>query len=315
MKVLRHFENIPSELKGAVVVLGNFDGVHRGHQRVIWDARQIAQDTNVPLIVMTFEPHPRDYFGLEEAPFRLTPFRNKAHQLEALEIDGLIVLSFDDHLSSMSAEEFIEEVLVKGVAASHVVVGYDFCFGKARRGNPDLMREFGEFSVTAINPVTSPDQEIYSSSRIRNYLKSGKPGHAAAVMGRPFEVEARIEAGAQMGRTIGFPTANVELGDYLRPLYGVYAVRAGFERDGQMQWFDAIANMGKRPTVDGLTELLEVHLFEFSDDIYGHYLRVAFIEFIRPEQKFDGLDKLKAQIEEDCLIVKQILHTRAAGAS
>ena len=315
MKVLRHYENTPEEFKGGVVVLGNFDGVHRGHQRVIWDAGQIAQEANVPLIVMTFEPHPRNYFSPDEAPFRLTPFRNKTHQLEALGIDALVVLNFDDHLSSMGAEEFIREVLVKGAGASHVVVGYDFCFGKGRTGTPALMREMNKFDVTAINPVTSPDQEIYSSSRIRNYLKSGKPGHAAAILGRPFEVEARIEAGAQMGRTIGFPTANVELGDYLRPLYGVYAVRAGVELDGKMQWFDAIANLGKRPTVDGLTELLEVHLFEFSNDIYGHHLRVAFIEFIRPEEKFDGLDKLKAQIEADCLVAKQILHTRAAGAT
>ena len=315
MKILHSYKNITRKLQNGVILLGNFDGLHRGHQRLIWEAKEIATKSNAPLVTITFEPHPRNYFNLEDAPFRLTPLKNKAHQLEILEIDAMLVLNFDQKMAMMAAEDFINDILVNALKASHIVVGYDFCFGKGRQGTPDLIRDIAKIDVSVIQPVTSPDQEIYSSSRIRGYLKSGKPGHAAALLGRPFEVEARIESGAMLGRTIGFPTANVELGDFLRPLYGVYAVRAGVEFDGVVEWFNAIANLGKRPTVDGVTELLEVHLFEFSDDIYGHNLRVAFIEFIRPEKKFDGLEKLKSQIAADCLVAKQILHTRAAGAS
>ncbi len=315
MKILHDYKNISDKLQNAIVLLGNFDGLHRGHQRLIWEAKEIASTSNAPIVIITFEPHPRNYFNCENAPFRLTPLKNKAHQLEILEIDAMLVLDFDEKMALMTAENFINNVIVNGLKASHVVVGYDFYFGKDRQGTPDLIRDIAKIEVNVVKPVTSPDQEIYSSSRIRNHLKSGKPGHAAALLGRPFEVEAKIESGAMLGRTIGFPTANVELGDFLRPLYGVYAVRAGVEFNGVVKWFDAIANLGKRPTVDGVTELLEVHLFEFSDDIYGHNLRVAFIEFIRPEEKFDGLEKLKSQIAADCLVAKQILHTRAAGAS
>lgn len=315
MQIIRDRKNVPPSAKGGIVVIGNFDGVHRGHQAVIGQAVDLAETAKAPLVVLTFEPHPRSYFRPDDAPFRLTPFQNKAHHLEALDVDVLMALDFDAELAGMEAEDFVQEILVDGLAAAHVVVGYDFCFGKGRKGNPDKMRDWGGFPVTAISPVASADDEVYSSTRIRDYLRTGQPGLAAALLGRPFEIEGLVETGRQLGRTIGFPTANVPLADYLRPLYGVYAVRLGLEQaDGHVEWHDAIANLGNRPTVDGVQEQLEVHIFDFDRDLYGKVVRVALIEFIRPEQKFDGLDALKAQIEEDCHVARRILHTRAAGA-
>lgn len=315
MQIIRDRKNIPSSAKGGVVVIGNFDGVHRGHQAVIGQAADLAEAASVPLVVLTFEPHPRSYFRADDPPFRLTPFQNKAHHLEALEVSALVALDFDAELAGMVAEDFVAEILVNGLAAAHVVVGYDFCFGKGRAGTPDKLREWGGFPVTTVQPVASADEEIYSSTQIRDYLRTGQPGHAAALLGRPFEIEGTVNTGRQLGRTIGFPTANVGLDDYLRPLYGVYAVRLGLEQaDGHVEWHDAIANLGNRPTVDGVQEQLEVHVFDFDQDLYGKVVRVALIEFIRPERKFDGLDALKAQIEDDCHIARRILHTRAAGA-
>jgi riboflavin kinase/FMN adenylyltransferase len=315
MQILRHYQDIPKDLQGGVVVLGNFDGLHRGHQTVIGNAAEIARAANIPLLVMSFEPHPISFLKPDQAPFRLTPLRVKAHQIEALDVDGLVILAFDHKLSSMMAEDFVRDVLNDGLKARHVVVGYDFCFGKGRVGTPDMMRDIGHFDVTAISPISSPDQQVYSSSNVRDHLKKGKPGHAAALLGRPFEIEGRVEHGDQRGRTIGFPTANVSLGEYLRPLNGVYAVRVGIEEtNGQTIWQDGVANLGTRPTVDGKTEKLEVHIFNFNQDIYGKHMRVALIEFIRPEQKFDSIDALKNRIEEDSIIAQRILHTRAAGA-
>ncbi len=318
MKLFRHYDNLPAEHQGGVVVLGNFDGVHRGHQAVIGLAAGIARDLGAPLQVMSFEPHPRQYFNPDQEPFRLTPMRNKVHHVEALNVDSMFVVSFDEKFSTFTADEFLQEVLVDGLKAKHVVVGYDFCYGKGRVGNIETMTAYGKgkggFDVTSVSAQTSADDEIYSSTIIRDYLRDGQPGWAAAVLGRPFEIEAHVNKGAQVGRTIGFPTANLSLGEYIRPKYGVYAVRLGLEDQGEVLWYDGVANLGKRPTVDGLTELLEVHVFDHDLDLYGRAVRVALIEFIRPEQKFDGLDALKAQISIDSDTARRILHTRAAGA-
>lgn len=315
MRILHHVSETPADLKAGIVVLGNFDGVHRGHQAVIGQAAEIAEAAGGPLLVVTFEPHPRRFFAPNEAPFRLTDLRNKAHHLAALGVDALVVLSFNAELAGMTAEAFIDDILVSGLGAAHVVVGYDFCFGKGRAGTPDLIRKHGGIPVTAVDPRATHDGIIYSSTRIRDYLRRGNPGQAAALLGRPFEIEGRVEKGQQLGRTIGFPTANLDLGEYLRPAVGIYAVRCGVESQDQssVTWYNGAGYYGNRPTVDGTGELFEAFLFDFKGDLYGRYLRVALIEFIRPDKKFDGLEDLQKQIQHDCAVARRILQTRAAG--
>ena len=318
MQTFRHYENVPENARNGVVVLGNFDGVHRGHQAVIGHGIELAQDAEAPVVVLTFEPHPRTFFRPHDTPFRLTPFQNKAHHIEALGVDALVVLTFDETLSVLEAEDFIQHVLVDGLAARHVIVGQDFRFGRLRSGDTALLQaraKKGGYSVIAVAPVASADAEIYSSTHIREQVEAGKPGHAAAMLGRPFEIEGVVETGDQRGRTLGFPTANIDIGDYIRPARGVYAVRAGIDKGEETVWVDGVANFGNRPTIGGDSLLLETHLFDFSGDLYGQTLRVALIEYLRPERKFDGLDALKAQIDEDSATARRILKVRAAGAS
>jgi riboflavin kinase/FMN adenylyltransferase len=318
MRILRHFENVPDGARGGVVLLGNFDGVHRGHQAVIGAAAEEAGRLGAPLVVVTFEPHPRRFFRPDDPPFLLTSFRSKLLQLGALGVDVLLVLRFDRAMSEMTAEDFVSKVLIGGLAPRQITIGYDFHFGHQRRGNPAMLKQLAEpagIAVKVVEPVATADGEVYSSTRIREYLAGGKPGHAAALLGRPFEIEGRVERGDRRGRTIGFPTANLSLGSYLRPAYGVYAVRAGLGDGEATEWIDGVANLGVRPTVDGRKLLFEIHLFDFDRDIYGQHLRVALIEYIRPERRFDSLDALRAQIAEDGAAARRILRTRAAGAA
>jgi len=318
MRILRHFEHLPEVARGGAVALGNFDGVHRGHQALIGSAAGAASALGAPLVVTTFEPHPRSFFAPHDPPFRLTPFRSKAILLQALGVDVLLVLTFDRAMSHLTAEDFVQHVLVDGLAARHVTVGRDFRFGHRRGGDVALLERMGKaagFTVNLVAPVAAADGEVYSSTRARDYLVAGKPAHAAALLGRPFEIEGRVLPGDRRGRTIGFPTANLDLDGYLRPAFGVYAVRAGIGDGDTPEWVDGVANLGRRPTVDGERLLLETHLFDFSREIYGEHLRIALIEFIRPERRFDGLDALKAQIGEDCVTARRILRTRAAGAA
>ncbi len=318
MQIIRAIENVPESARQGVVVLGNFDGVHRGHQAVIGCGADIARNDGAPLVVLTFEPHPRSFFRPHDPSYRLTPFHNKAHHIEALGVDALIVLNFDEALSHLEGEKFVQRVIVDGLRAKHVVIGQDFRFGHQRSGDTALLEanaEGGGYTVTTVAPVASADAEIYSSSHIREQLESGKPGHAAAMLGRPFEIEGIVEHGDKRGRTLGFPTANIDIADYIRPARGVYAVRAGLGEDGEISWIDGVANFGNRPTIGGDSLLLEVHLFDFDGDLYDQTLRVALIEYLRPERKFDGLDALKAQIAEDGAAARRVLTVRAAGAS
>lgn len=302
MRIFRHYDEIPVAFRNGVVALGNFDGVHRGHEAVIGHAMLRAARDGVPVGVMTFEPHPRRLFQPNLPPFTLTPFRSKARHMEALDIDFLYVQHFDAAFAAKTAAEFIVEVLVDGLGVSHVVVGADYHFGHKRAGDVALLLERAEalgYGVTAVDPVFDDSGEPFSSTRVREALAAGDPCAAARVLGRPWEIEGRVEHGDQRGRTIGFPTANVALGDYLRPAAGVYAVRAGIDRGMDTQWRDGVANFGRRPTFDKTDELLEVHLFDFDGDLYGEHLRVQFIDFLRPERRFAGLDALKAQIITD----------------
>jgi riboflavin kinase / FMN adenylyltransferase len=312
MRVFRHTET-SEDARGAVVAAGNFDGVHRGHQAVLAAAKTLAQRMDAPFAVLTFEPHPRAVFQPGLPPFRLTPFRAKSLVLESLGVDLLFTLHFDRAFAQKTAEEFVAEVLVAGLGAKAVVVGYDFVFGNKRRGTPALLKAEGAkhgFSGEVVAPVAAPGGTVYSSTQIREHLVAGRPRDAAALLGRPWEIDGRVELGDKLGRTIGFPTANMTLDDYLRPAPGVYAVRAGIEDGANTQWHDGAANLGWRPTIGGQDLRLETHLFDFDGDLYGKHLRVALIERLRAEQRFEGLDALKAQIAADCVQARQIL---AAG--
>jgi riboflavin kinase/FMN adenylyltransferase len=302
MQLFRHFHPSPLVARGAVMALGNFDGVHRGHQAVISRAGVIAKELGLPHGVVTFEPHPRSVFRPQDPPFRLTPFRVKAHQLKALGVDLMISLHFDRAFAQRTAENFVIEVLHEGLGVRHIVSGYDFVFGHGRKGNAELLLAMGAelgFGVTIVSPVESEAGAIFSSTRIRDHLVAGAPKAAAELLGRAWEIDGRVEHGDARGRTIGFPTANIGLGKYLRPAAGVYAVRAGIERRNGVEWHDAVANLGTRPTVDGTDLRFEVHLLDFSGDLYGQHLRVAMIDWIRPEQKFAGIEALTAQIARD----------------
>jgi riboflavin kinase/FMN adenylyltransferase len=310
MHIYRHFTGLPAIARGSVVAVGNFDGIHRGHQAVIDAAREEARRLGAPLGVLTFEPHPRRVFRPDEAPFRLTPFRVKARLIEELGVELLFNIHFDLAFAAKTAGGFVREVLVDGLAARHVAVGYDFVFGHRRQGTAAFLAESGRtlgFGVSVVAPAEGPAGEVYSSTRIREHLTRGEPVQAAALLGRAWEIDGRVEQGDRRGRTIGFPTANLSLDDYLRPAAGVYAVRAGVEHEGRTAWHDAVANLGRRPTFGGEDLRLEVHLFDFAGDLYGRHLRVAFVDYLRPERKFDGLDALKAQIAEDAARARQIL--------
>jgi riboflavin kinase / FMN adenylyltransferase len=312
MKIFRHYDNLPPTARGAVVALGNFDGIHKGHQAVIGRAAGDAKAAGAKLGLLTFEPHPRSVFRPADPPFRLTPFRSKAILLCGIGVDLLFVLRFNQALAARSAEDFVRDVLVGGLGIGTAVVGYDFVFGNGRRGTAALLAEMGRelgFAVSIVAPA-GEGAELYSSTRIRSLLQSGAPREAAALLGRDWQIHGRVEHGDERGRTIGFPTANLHLADYLRPAAGVYAVRAGFDRPGADPggtWYAGVANFGTRPTFAGTDLRLEVHLFDFAGDLYNRHLRVALVEYIRPERKFAGLDDLKAQIAKDAAQARQIL--------
>lgn len=317
MEVYRNLSEVPAECRGSAVVLGNFDGVHRGHQAVIGEAAAVASAQGRPLGVVTFDPHPRVFFRPHDAPFYLTSIDEKARLLDALGVDFLLVLPFDKALSNQPPEAFVEQVIVEGLGAKSVAVGFNFRFGHRRSGDGALLTELGKkhgFKVSLVEAVASAGGGIYSSTHIREHLIAGKPPQAAILLGRPFEIAGPVVKGDQRGRELGFPTANLELGNYLQPAFGGYVVRAGLEADGEMRWFDGVANIGNRPTLDGTRVLLETHIFDFAEDIYGKQLRVALIEFLRPEQKFDGIEALKERIEIDSATARRTLMIRAAGA-
>lgn len=315
MQILRHYAGVPKPLQGGVFALGNFDGVHLGHQRVIAEAAAVAHEMGVPLGVLVFEPHPKQFFFPDEPFFRLTPFRAKARLLESLGVDILAALPFDADMSRKLAPEFVMDVIVNGLNAVHVVAGYDFRFGKTRAGDAAVLSYMGEmegFGVSIV-PEASLDGEAFSSTRIRERLGSGDPKGAARLLGHWWTVETHVRTGDKRGRTIGFPTANLALEDHVQPALGVYAVRIELE-DGPFRGvYDGVANLGRRPTFDKQDVVLEVHIFDFEGDIYGHHAAVSFIDYLRPEQKFSGLDALKEQIAKDSARARALLAATPAA--
>jgi riboflavin kinase/FMN adenylyltransferase len=303
--IFDHWQSLPAPWTGGVIALGNFDGVHRGHQALVAEAKRLAEGLGAPLVVLTFEPHPRRYFVPNTGPFRLTLLPAKVRLLAACGVQAVLAQRFDPAFAAISARDFVDKVLLEGMGARHVVCGYDFTFGARRGGNVERLRELAaerDLGVTVLEPVMR-EGEIYSSTSIREALRAGWASEASELLGHPWEIEGAVEQGDQRGRTIGFPTANVALGEHLRPRFGVYAVRALVAG----QWRNGVANLGRRPTVGKLQENFEVHLFDFAGDLYGQMLRVQLIDFIRPEMKFSGLDALKAQIAADGDAARRLL--------
>jgi riboflavin kinase/FMN adenylyltransferase len=315
MRIFRHFGDVPPALKGAVVAIGNFDGVHKGHQALIAAARAEAKTRGAPLAVLAFEPHPQEFFRPRPDSIRLTPLRMKARLLAELGVDALFALPFDADMARMSPEGFVQDVLLGGLGASGVVVGPDFQFGKGRAGKFSTLQEMGTargFSVTCFDMITTGQVKI-SSTRIREALKAARPEEAARLLGHWWAVEARVEHGDGRGRTMGFPTANMHLGHCLAPAFGVYAVRVTImDNENPVGRYDGVANFGIRPMYQTPVPLMEAHLFDFNGDLYGKHLTVELISYIRPEAKFDGLPALIAQIGRDAAEAREILqHTGA----
>ncbi len=310
MRIFRRIAALPDPARGGTVTIGNFDGVHLGHRAVIGEARRIADGLGGPLVLVTFEPHPRRFFRPDEPPFQLTPLRSKVRRLRAGGVDALQLLRFDEAFSRIDAESFVRRVVVDGLAARHVVVGYDFVFGNRRQGDVDLLARLAArdgFGFTAVGPVKAGDGPVYSSTNIRNHLAGGEPHRAAALLGRCWEIEGRVRRGDRRGRQLGFPTANLSLAGCLTPALGVYAVWAGLAEDGGTTWRMGCANIGRRPTFGGTGVALEAHLFDFAGDIYDRRLRVALVDFLRPEAAFDGAAQLRRRIAADCRAARALL--------
>ena len=293
-------------IKPSAAVIGNFDGVHRGHLEVLKNAKEFSSKSNLPLSVLTFDPHPREFFSKEKTNFLLQTVLDKAEALSKNNIDYLINLKFDDLLSELSPEQFVEKVLSESLSLKHIFVGKDFKFGKDRAGDINSLKSFGLKYRIGLSSIKLKNQDgtSISSTKIRNKLKKGKIKEANELLGRPYMISGLVIEGDKRGRQIGFPTANISLGNLIRPAFGVYAVLIeGIEN----KVLRGIANIGRRPTVNDRGVLLEVNIFDFNEDIYGKKIFISLIDFIRDEKKFDGIENLKKQIVMDVKLSKSIL--------
>jgi riboflavin kinase / FMN adenylyltransferase len=310
MRIHRGYWKLAREAWGAVVAIGNFDGVHRGHGALIETARRKAGRLGAPPGVVTFEPHPREVLTPQNAPPRLTPFRVKAHLLADLGVEHLFVIAFNEGLRRKSPEAFVHDVLAGGLGIRHAVVGYDFRFGYRAEGDAERLQGLGQehgFGVSRVEPVTWGG-EVCSSSRIRAAVEAGDVALARDLLGHPFIVEGRVVAGDRRGRELGYPTANLRppATRGLWPPAGIYAVRARAPDRGE-DWRDAVASLGWRPTFDGRELVLEVHLFDYQADLYGQWLCCAFVARLRDEERFDSVAALQAQMARDCIGARTVL--------
>lgn len=309
LRVIHGWKNLPAGDRGAVVTnVGNFDGVHRGHQQVIALAAKAASELRAPLGVITFDMHPRAYFRPDEPAFRLMKPDQQARAMEALGVDMLYVLPLDAELASMTDREFAQQVLHEGLGARHVAIGFDNSFGKDRTGSPETLRAYGAemgFGVSVAEEVADGEGERLSSTAVRDALRDGRPLDASKILGRPFAIEGPVQRGRQLGRKLGFPTANVALRDYVIPRFGVYATRTRLP-DGRE--IPGVANVGVNPTVEGVTTaLLEVWLSDFDEDIYDQVIETDLIHFLRPEQKFDSMEIMTVQVLKDAQVARDLL--------
>lgn len=307
VEVIRDWRDLPASLRGAAVAVGAFDGVHRGHQAVIASARAAAQRLGAPLAVVSFDPHPRRLFQPEAAPFRLMTADQMARAMAPLGVDRLYLIPFDREMAGMTDEEFARRVLSEGLGVAHAAVGFDFTFGKGRSGSPEALRTYGQelgFTVSVTDRIDDVSGLKLSSSAVREALKAGDMDRAAAILGRPFAIQGEVIHGDKRGRTIGVPTANIAMGDYMRPAYGVYATRTRLP-DGRV--VNGVANLGVRPMFEIEQPLLEVWLLDFNESLYGQTIETELVAFLRGEMKFDGLDELKVQIDADAMAARAVL--------
>jgi len=305
MQLIRGAHNLRPEHRTCVATIGNFDGVHLGHQAVLGQLAEKADDLGLPGVVIIFEPQPMEYFAPDKAAARLTRFREKVHALRRYSVDRVLVLRFDQQFAALTASGFIEKILVQGLDIRHLVVGDDFRFGNGRSGDFDLLSEAGrqhDFEVVNMHTFYINNERV-SSTRIREALLAGKLHDAEQLLGRPYRMSGRVAHGHKRGRSINYPTANIHLHRHTTPIMGVYAVEM-FGIAGEP--LAGVANIGSRPTVDGTRTLLEVHLFDFDRDIYGCHVDIQFVEKIRDEQRFDSFEQLREQIDLDAEQARQI---------
>ncbi|WP_394249008.1 bifunctional riboflavin kinase/FAD synthetase [Vibrio profundi] len=298
MELIRGIHNIKAQHNGCVLTIGNFDGVHLGHQEVLSQVSHQAEQLSLPSVVMTFEPQPMELFAKDKAPARLTRLRDKFVQLSKLDIDRLLCVNFNAHFASLTAEAFIEELLVKKLGVKFLVVGDDFCFGKGRTGDFSMLQQAGKkygFEVVSTQSFCLNQLRV-SSTEIRNALAKDELASSAKMLGRDYSISGRVSHGRKLGRTIGFPTANIPLKRCVSPVSGVYVVQV-LDLDGCE--VGGVANIGQRPTVNGVRQQLEVHFFDFKANLYGKQLEVILLHKLRDEKKFESFDALKSQIELD----------------
>ena len=298
MELVRGLHNLRPQHRGCAATIGSFDGVHLGHQAVLEKLSDAGRARNLPVTLITFEPQPREYFSPGSTPPRLTRFREKLEALQSCPVDRVVCLRFSDALAALTADEFVQQLLIDGLGVQYLVVGDDFRFGKNRKGNKALLQQSAElhgFQLGTLEDFEMGGQRV-SSTRVREALESGDLGTARELLGRPYSMCGRVAHGDKRGRTIGFPTANIFLHRASVPVSGVFAVEMLGIDDAPIA---GVANVGTRPTVDGSRALLEVHLFDFARDIYGHHVQVRFVKKLREERKFDSFEHLKQQIQLD----------------
>lgn len=306
MLLIRGLHNVPDTFVGCVATIGSYDGVHTGHQKVIQKVRDLARARRVPGVAISFEPTPGEFFDPNSAPARLTRFREKYRVLAACGLDGFLCLRFDQHMAELEPRDFIDEILVRGVAVSELVIGDDFRFGRRRAGEFATLKSAGDehgFLVHRTETVESTGTRI-SSSEIRAQLAKGDLDLARSLLGRPYSMSGRVVLGEQLGRTLGFPTANLRLHRCRSPLMGIFAVRVYGANDGGLH---GVASLGSRPTVGGKCVLLEVHIFDFDEDLYGKYIDVEFVSKIRDELHFESVEKLTEQMRKDSEKARRVL--------
>lgn len=304
MHIIQSYQNLGQSDRNKIVVIGNFDGVHRGHQALIGIAKDIAEQESAGIAVLTFEPHPRRLFQPDEPPGRVTPVDLKRERLTHEGIQTLYEMQFDWDFASLSYQDFIQNILIDGIGAKHIVIGKDFRFGQMRKGAPRDIKDSG-LPVTIVDKIGNDDGVIYSSSVIRQAIRHGNMDTANAVLGWGWEMQGEVIKGDQRGRELGYPTANMKLGDTIHPAYGIYAAMVQIK--GEDIWHRAAVNIGIRPMFEVPIAQVESHILDFDRDIYGKTLRVRPVKHLRSEAKFDSLDDLIAQMEKDCAQARDVL--------